>query len=53
MEKQNIIITAEDVLEKLKEEYPDKQPMKELTPYEQGVLVGCKMVVQHVERLAE
>ena len=45
------IITAEGILEKLQSEYIDKQPMKELTPYEQGILVGCQTIIQHIESL--
>ena len=49
----NVVITLEDVIEMLDKEYPDKQPMKELRAYEQGKLVGCRMVIEHMKRSAE
>ena len=45
------IVTGEDLLEALEKEYIDVQQMKELTPYQQGILVGCKTVVEHIRSL--
>jgi len=48
MENIKPIITVEDILEMLDAEYPDKQPMKELSAYEQGKLVGCREIIEHI-----
>ena len=49
----NVVITMEDVLELLDREYPDKQAMKELTGYEQGKLVGARMVIEHIRSISK
>lgn len=51
MEKQNAIITGEDLLEVLEKEYKDEQPMVEVSPFDQGVAVGCKTVIEHIRSL--
>jgi len=53
MKKQLIepVILAEDVLKKLEEMYPDKQPRKELTQFEQGKLIGCQEVIDYIRSL--
>ncbi len=43
------IITVEELIEKLELEYPDKQPRKELSGYEQGKLVGAQQVIDYIK----